>query len=88
MSKEVEKLMHKVGLKLRKKPEAMQQFIDKLNDNWYDSIEAMKEIDADTWANTLKFPSRLVKVIIEELNLDNTKMGKQNSNKINYKIKN
>jgi len=65
---EVEDLMIRVGQKLKKKPEAMQPFIDQLNENWYDSIESIREIDDDTWNNSLKFPSRLVKVIKDEIN--------------------
>ena len=70
MSEEIDEFMLKVGLKLKKKPEAMQPFIDKLKDNWYDTIDSLKEIDSDTWASTLKFPSRLVKIILEELKGD------------------
>ena len=68
MSEELVIFMHKVGFKLKKKPEAMQPFIDILIDNWYDSVESLKEIDSDTWAS-MKIPSRLVKVIIDELNV-------------------
>lgn len=67
MSEELTAFMHAVGVKLKKKPEAMQPFIDILLDNWYDSVDSLKEIDNDAWAN-MKIPSRLVKVIIEELN--------------------
>ena len=34
MSTEIEEFMIKVGKQLKKSPEAMQPFIDKLNDNW------------------------------------------------------
>jgi hypothetical protein len=68
MSEELVIFMHKVGVKLKKKPEAMQPFIDILLENWYDSVDSLKEIDSDTWAS-MKIPSRLVKVIIDELNV-------------------
>lgn len=68
MEDEIDLFMHKVGMKLKKKPEAMQTFIDKLKDNWYDNLDSLKEIDDDTWNNVLKFPSRLVKIIKDELN--------------------
>lgn len=67
MADEIEQFMVRVGAKLKKKPEAMQPFIEKLHDNWYDSMDALKEIDDETWNNVLKFPSRLVKVIKDEL---------------------
>ncbi|CAI2366893.1 unnamed protein product [Moneuplotes crassus] len=67
MEDQIDTFMHAVGAKLKKKPEQMQGFIDKLKDNWYDTLDSLKEIDDDTWNNTLKFPSRLVKVILEEL---------------------
>lgn len=68
MAEDMEAFMHRVGVKLKKKPDAMQPFIDKLNENWYDSLESLREIDDDTWNNVLKFPSRLVKIIKDELN--------------------
>lgn len=71
MEDEIDLFMHKVGAKLKKKPEAMQTFIDKLKDNWYDNLDSLKEIDDDTWNNVLKFPSRLVKIIKDELNTGN-----------------
>ena len=68
MADEVTQFMHKIAAKLKKKPDAMAQFINTLNENWYDSLDSMREIDDDTWNNVLKFPSRLVKVIKDELN--------------------
>jgi hypothetical protein len=68
MAEDMEAFMHRVGVKLKKKPDAMQPFIDKLNENWYDTLESLREIDDDTWNNVLKFPSRLVKIIKDELN--------------------
>ena len=76
MTDEINEFMNKVAKRLKKKPDAMKQFIDKLKDNWYDSIESLKEIDDETWTNELKFPTRLVKIIKEELN----STGKLNKN--------
>lgn len=67
MEDEIDIFMYTIGERLKKKPEAMQPFIDKLKENWYDSIDSLRDIDDDTWNTTLKFPSRLVKVIKDEL---------------------
>ncbi len=77
MEDEIDMFMQKVGAKLKKKPEQMQSFIDKLKDNWYDTVESLAEIDEETWNKTLKFPSRLVKVILEEAKSQNKKENAQ-----------
>ena len=67
MDDELDTFMYHVGVKLNKKPEAMMPFITQLRDNWYDTLASLREIDDETWTSVLKFPTRLVKVIKDEL---------------------
>lgn len=67
MEDELTEFINRVGARLKKKPDAMKPFLQTLQDNWYDSVDSLKDINDDTWSTVLKFPSRLVSEIKAEL---------------------
>lgn len=55
-------LLLKIGEKLNRKPQDMEAYIKTMEDNWYDTIESLKQL-TDQQFDALKFPHRLVQEI-------------------------
>ncbi len=67
MSESVSDFLTKIGTKLNRTPHQMKPILEKLTENWYETVDDLKNITDDGWKD-LSLPARLVDEIKKELN--------------------
>jgi hypothetical protein len=60
-------LLLRIATQMNKSEADFQKFLQALDDNMIDTVEAMRDVTDDQWKNDLKFPVGLINKIKKEL---------------------